>query len=78
MIRVDCYYRDLDIVVELLGYRWHRSKAQMARDAARVNRLTLDGRMVLQFTYEQVTLAPQVVVASVKEARAVRLRQASA
>jgi len=78
LIRVDCYYRDVDLVVELLGYRWHRSKAQMQRDAARVNRLTLDGRMVLQFTYEQVTLGPQVVVGTVAEGRALRLRQASA
>ena len=78
LIRVDCYYPDVDMVVELLGYRWHRSKAQMARDAARVNRLTLDGRLVLQFTYEQVTLAPRVVTDSVTEGRRRRVRQESA
>lgn len=78
LIRVDCYYPDVDMVVELLGYRWHRSKAQIARDAARVNRLTLDGRFVLQFTYEQVTLAPLAVIASVLEGRRLRLCQRSA
>lgn len=78
LIRVDCYYRDADLVVELLGYRWHRSRSQMTRDAERVNRLQLDGRMVLQFTYEQVTLAPRIVLGTVVEARSLRLRQASA
>jgi very-short-patch-repair endonuclease len=78
LIRVDCYYPDVDLVVELLGYRWHRSRAQMQRDAQRVNRLQLDGRLVLQFTYDQVTLGPQVVLATVVEARCKRLRQKSA
>ncbi len=78
LIRVDCYYADCDIVVELLGYRWHRSRAQLRRDAERVNRLTLDGRLVLQFTYDQITLGPEVVLATVVEARTKRLRQVSA
>ena len=78
LIRVDCYYPEADMVVELLGYRWHRSKSQIARDTERVNRLTLDGRLVLQFTYEQVTLAPKVVIDSVVEGRRLRLRQRSA
>ncbi|HQZ37305.1 MAG TPA: hypothetical protein PK020_22965 [Ilumatobacteraceae bacterium] len=78
LIRVDCYYPDVDMVVELLGYRWHRSKSQLSRDAERVNRMTLDGRLVLQFTYEQVTLSPQVVLGSVVEGRRLRLCQKSA
>ena len=78
LIRVDCYYSEADMVVELLGYRWHRSKSQMSRDAARVNRMTLDGRLVLQFTYEQVTLSPEVVIGSVVEGRRLRLCQKSA
>ena len=78
LIRVDCYYPDAELVVELLGYRWHRSKSQMNRDAERVNRLQLDGHMVFQFTYEQVTLGPTIVLATVVEARSLRLRQASA
>ena len=78
LIRVDCYFPDVDMVVELLGYRWHRSNAQMNRDTARVNRLTMDGRLVLQFTYEQITLAPEVAIASVCEGRALRVRQKSA
>jgi hypothetical protein len=54
LIRVDCYYPTTNVVIELLGYRWHRSRSQMDRDMERVNRLTLDGRRVLQFTYDQV------------------------
>lgn len=78
LIRVDCYYADSDIAVELLGYRWHRSRAQLRRDSERVNRLQLDGRLVLQFTYDQITLGPEVVLATVVEARTKRLRQNSA
>lgn len=78
LIRVDCFYADADLVVELLGYRWHRSRSQMTRDAERVNRLQLDGRLVLQFTYDQVTLGPDAVLATVVEARLRRLRQKTA
>ena len=44
--------RGLPIVVEALGYRWHRTGAQMRIDSDRMNRLQLDGFIVLQFTYE--------------------------
>lgn len=73
MIRVDCYYPDADLVIELLGYRWHRGRAQGTRDAQRLNRLQMDGRLALQFTYDQVTSDPADVVCTVREARASRL-----
>jgi hypothetical protein len=56
VVRVDCRFPGSPVVVELLGYRWHRSKDQLARDAARANALVLDGFRPLQFTYDQVTL----------------------
>ena len=68
LIRVDCYYPDFRLVVELLGYRWHRSKAQMNRDMERVNKLITKGERVLQFTYDHLTLAPAVVLQSVAAA----------
>jgi hypothetical protein len=68
LIRVDCYYPAPDVVIELLGYRWHRSRSQMARDMERVNRLTLDGRKVLQFTYDQVVSRSSWVIKQVTEA----------
>ena len=46
------------VVVELLGYRFHRTKQQMARDAERLNALVLDGFTPYQFTYDQVVEPP--------------------
>ena len=45
-------------VVELLGYRFHRTKQQMARDAERLNALVIDGFTPFQFTYDQVVSQP--------------------
>ena len=67
MIRVDFTF-DNRVIVEVLGYRWHRSKAQMQRDSERLNRLLLDGYLVLQFTYEDITLRPNEVVTVLSEA----------
>ncbi len=67
-VRVDCCFVDVPLVVELLGYRWHRTKDQMARDAERINALQLAGFFVMQFTYEQIALQPNLVVADVREA----------
>jgi hypothetical protein len=55
LVRVDCYFEGTSVVVELLGYRWHRTKSQMADDARRLNALQLDGYIVVQFTYDHVT-----------------------
>ncbi len=68
LIRVDAHFPGTPIVAELLGYRWHRTKPQLAVDAQRVNRLQLDGWVVLQFTYPMIVEAPWVVVADVAEA----------
>ena len=69
-VRVDCRFVDVPLVVELLGYRWHRTKAQMERDAQRTNALQLAGFAVLQFTYERIALYPSTVVNEVAEALA--------
>ncbi|MBI4883192.1 MAG: hypothetical protein HY826_03975 [Actinobacteria bacterium] len=62
LIRVDFHFEGTPVVVETLGYRWHRTPHQLGIDAQRVNRLTLDGRIVVQFTYQQVTAEPDYVV----------------
>jgi len=62
LIRVDFHYRDKGIVIEVLGYRWHRTKAQMNRDAERANRLLLEGNRVLQFTYDDVVSRAESVL----------------
>jgi Protein of unknown function (DUF559) len=68
LIRVDFRFSGTPVVVEALGYRWHRTGAQMNIDAERVNRLTMDGYFVLQFTYDTVVNRPDYVVESVVEA----------
>lgn len=55
LVRVDCRFRGTPVVVELLGYRWHRTSDQLGRDAARLNALILEGFVPMQFTYDQVT-----------------------
>ena len=55
LVRVDCMFPQTRVVVELLGYRWHRSTDQLARDAERLNALLLEGFLPMQFTYAQVT-----------------------
>lgn len=67
-VRVDCFFAGTNVVVELLGYRFHRTKSQMNRDAARHNALLAAGKLVYQFTYEQVTTAAEMVVEQTKAA----------
>ncbi|HZB42494.1 MAG TPA: type IV toxin-antitoxin system AbiEi family antitoxin domain-containing protein [Ilumatobacter sp.] len=69
-VRVDCWFRDTNIVVELLGYRFHRTKTQMNHDAARHNALMSAGKLVYQFTYEHVTTTPDAVVEQTRAALA--------
>jgi hypothetical protein len=70
VVRVDCRFPGTRVVVEVLGYRWHRTNAQMTRDAARMNALVLDGFVPLQFTYEHVTVEPDWVIAQTRQALA--------
>lgn len=62
LVRVDCHFPGTDLVVELLGYRFHRTRSQMNRDAARHNALLAAGKRVVQFTYDQVTNSEPAVV----------------
>ena len=70
LIRVDCRFAGTPVVVELLGYTWHRSLMQMQADAERMNRMILDGLVPMQFTYLDVVESGQNVVATVAEALA--------
>jgi len=64
LVRVDCHYPGTRVVVELLGYRFHRTKAQITSDAGRTNALLRNGYLPYQFTYDQVTASPAEVVAT--------------
>jgi hypothetical protein len=62
LVRVDFRFADTPVVVEVLGYQSHRSKAQLRRDADRLNALLADGLQPYQFSYEHVVEAPGEVV----------------
>lgn len=68
LIRVDCHFPGTNVVVELLGYRYHRTELQLRTDSERINRLTLNGYRVLQFPYEMVVNRPDKVLADTIEA----------
>jgi hypothetical protein len=68
LVRVDCRFPGTPVVVELLGYRWHRTAEQMSRDAIRLNALVLEGLRPIQFTYRHVTLEPDWVLDQLRQA----------
>ena len=70
LVRVDFRFVGSPVVVEVLGYRWHRTKEQLRRDAERTNALLADGFLPYQFSYEHVVEAPGVVVETVRAALA--------
>jgi very-short-patch-repair endonuclease len=67
MVRVDFRFPGTRVVVEVLGYRWHRGdRARFSRDAERVNALVRDGFLPIQFTYDHVTLEEAWVASEVR------------
>lgn len=68
LVRVDCRFPGTPVVVELLGYQWHRSRAQMTRDAQRLNALLAAGFVPYQFTYGEVVGGPDLVIAETRAA----------
>lgn len=68
LVRVDCRFPGTKVVVELLGYRFHCSKAQLASDAKRMNALVADGFAPYQFTYEQAVNEEPNLIATLRAA----------
>lgn len=68
LVRVDFHFEAADVVVEVLGYRWHRTQAQMRTDAERANALALAGRPCFQFVYRMLVDDPDYVVDTVTAA----------
>jgi very-short-patch-repair endonuclease len=54
------------VVVEVSGGRGHSSAADRAKDARRRNELQQLGRVVLEFTYEDVVERPAYVVRTLR------------
>jgi very-short-patch-repair endonuclease len=59
--RVDFYWRDLSLVVETDGLRYHRTPSQQAKDRVRDQALTAAGLTALRFTHAQVRFEPSHV-----------------
>jgi hypothetical protein len=68
LVRVDFRFLGSPVVVEVLGYRWHRTKEQLRRDTERTNALLADGFRPYQFTYEHVATSPSEVVITLRAA----------
>jgi very-short-patch-repair endonuclease len=68
LVRVDFRFPRTPVVVEVLGYRDHRTATQMARDAERTNALLADGFAPFQFTYAQIVADPTAIMSTVTSA----------
>lgn len=68
LVRVDARFPGTNVVVELLGYRYHRTPEQLSRDAERSNELLAQGMQPFQFSYRHVTEEPDVVVSTLDRA----------
>ena len=68
LVRVDCRFPGTNVVVELLGYRFHSTRSQIARDVQRLNALVAGGFAPYQFTYEQAVNEENYVIATVRTA----------
>jgi hypothetical protein len=66
--RVDYAHPGRRVAVELYGYLWHHSPAQMKRDLARQRRLTLQGWKVIGFTWMELQDHPERVAAEIRQA----------
>ena len=64
--RVDFYFDQVAIVVEVSGRRGHVSDAERARDAQRRNELQDAGRRVFEYTSADVTRRPAFVLATMR------------
>lgn len=61
LVRVDFRFPGTPVVVEVLGYRYHRTVDQMRRDTERMNALLDEGFAPYQFTYAAVVETPAYV-----------------
>jgi hypothetical protein len=68
LVRVDFHFPATPVVIEVLGYRYHRTATQMTRDAERTNALLSSGYVPFQFTYAQVVADPATVMSTVSSA----------
>lgn len=68
LVRVDFHFPGTPVVVEVLGYRFHATREHLSSDAARLNRLVLDGFIPLQFTYDTVMTDASAMLTEIRKA----------
>jgi very-short-patch-repair endonuclease len=68
--RCDAIYEDRRIILEVDGRRWHTRVDQMANDRRRDREALNHGYRPYRFVYEELRHDPQLVVDTVREARA--------
>ena len=69
LVRVDCHFSGTPVIVEVLGYRWHRgNRSQFNPTPSGSMPSLLQGYVVLQFTYDHVVAEPGWVVEQVRTA----------
>jgi very-short-patch-repair endonuclease len=64
--RVDLFWNDAQLVVELAGHGTHSTRRQRQSDAERAARLGLESWTVVEFTYEDVVERPGYVVEMIR------------
>ena len=64
--RVDFVWRQLSLVVETDGLRYHRTATQQSRDRTRDQALLAGGFTVVRFTHAQVTYDPDHVIRTLR------------
>jgi very-short-patch-repair endonuclease len=74
--RVDFFYRDLGLVVETDGLRYHRTPTQQSRDRVRDQAHAAAGLTVLRFTHAQVRYEPDRVADTLARTATARGRAA--
>lgn len=70
--RPDLVDERLGIVLEADSFEWHGDRAALGRDARRYNRLSVNGWLVLRFTWEDVMFHPDEVAVVLRAAVAER------
>ncbi len=65
---VDAVWDRQRLVVEVDGYRYHRTRAKFERDRRKDGQLLLAGYRVLRITWRQLTREPETVVAVIAAA----------
>lgn len=65
-IEVDAFWPDHNLVVELDGYEFHRTRAAFERDRARDAALQAAGHRVVRLTHRRLTVGPAAVATLIR------------